>query len=442
MKCEYRTVPVGIDTATPYFGWKISDPLFVQGQKQTAYHLLVASNKELLVPNQADVWDSGKVSSSNSVLVPFAGKELLSNQTYYWKVQVFDKDGKPSAWSEPTSFVMGLLRQSDWDGSQWIKHPDAPENKTIWFRKTFTLNDVPKTALVHLASVGYHQLFINGKKADDRELAPPVLDYYKRLPSISYDVSKLLQKGENVIAVWTAAGWASNRAFGQFNKSSCFRLKLLADNETVYSDTRWKCSESNLEATEMVTQWGKNGGERLDARRDVPDWNKTGFDDSQWVVPKTIEITQSIVSAGNVPPTRIIEQFKPLTITKITEGYQVEFAKNFTGWVSANFRGLNAGDTVTIMTSDDKTTVCDFNQRSYYIAAGKETETFNNRFNYAAGRFITFAGLKDEPKLEDFAGYALGTDFEQTSSFKCSNQLYEKIFQLDLWTFRATAPEG
>jgi alpha-L-rhamnosidase len=438
LQVESRTNPVGLDTAKPQFSWTMSDPDFTQGQKQTAYQI------ELRTGGVSPLWDSGKIISNQSTLVEYNGKPLQPSTVYSWKVCIWDKDGK-ATWSNEATFATGLFSADDWSGALWLKHPDAAENKTIWFRKTFTLNDVPKTALVHLASIGYHQLFINGKKADDRELAPPTLDYYKRIPSVSYDVSKLLQKGENVIAVWTAPGWASNKAFGPFNKSSCFRLKLLADKETVNSDTSWKCSESNLEGTEIIAQFGKNGGERLDARRDVPDWNKTGFDDSKWIVPKTLILTQPIASAVNVPPTRVIEQFKPLSITKVKEGYQVEFAKNFTGWVSANFRGLNAGDTVTIMTADDKATACDFNQRSYYIAAGKaekENETFNYRFNYAAGRFITFTGLKEEPKLEDFTGFALGTDFEQTSSFKCSNPLYEKIFQLDLWTFRATTPEG
>jgi alpha-L-rhamnosidase len=267
---------------------------------------------------------------------------------------------------------------------------------------------------------------------------------------VTYDVSRLLKNGDNVIAVWTASGWASNKGFGKFNKLSCFRARLSTVNTAgsdapkalVNSDTSWKCYVSSSEGTELMTQWNKNGGERLDARADVPDWNTVGFDDSQWDTPKTLTIEPPITSVANVQPTKIIETYKPVAIHEIKEGYRVEFAKNFTGWVNADFRGLQSGDTVTIMTSDDKTIVCNFNQRSFYIAAGKEKETFRYRFNYAAGRFVTFAGLKQKPALDDFTGYALGTDLKRTSSFACSNELYNKIYELDLWTFRVNTPEG
>ncbi|MDR2764662.1 MAG: hypothetical protein LBB90_06485 [Tannerella sp.] len=118
LQCEHRTNPLGIDTEKPRFGWKLFDPAATRGQKQTAYQVLVASDSSRLAQGEGDVWDSGKVMSAQSVLVPFGGRELASGHNYFWKVRVFDKDGNPSEWSEPAGFVTGLLHESDWQHSE------------------------------------------------------------------------------------------------------------------------------------------------------------------------------------------------------------------------------------------------------------------------------------------------------------------------------------
>jgi len=119
LRCEYQTNPVGIDTPRPRLFWQLQTPDDTHGQRQTAYQVMVASNESLLKQNQPDLWNSGKVTSSESVHIPYAGKPLLSDTTCYWKVRTWDKDGKASSWSEPASWSMGLLEKSDWK-AQWI----------------------------------------------------------------------------------------------------------------------------------------------------------------------------------------------------------------------------------------------------------------------------------------------------------------------------------
>src|SRR5487761_2376283 len=121
LQCEYLTDPLGIDVQTPRFTWKLTDTDHARGQKQTGYQVRVASSPARLDEGRADIWDSGKVQSSQSALVPFAGHKLTSGQDCFWKVRVFDKDQKPSAWSSTARFSMGLLEPKDWTGP-WIKH--------------------------------------------------------------------------------------------------------------------------------------------------------------------------------------------------------------------------------------------------------------------------------------------------------------------------------
>ena len=61
-RCEYRTEPMGIDTLQPHLSWTLeSTNLAARGLRQSAYQILVATERDRLQVDQADLWDSGKV---------------------------------------------------------------------------------------------------------------------------------------------------------------------------------------------------------------------------------------------------------------------------------------------------------------------------------------------------------------------------------------------
>jgi alpha-L-rhamnosidase len=474
LQVEYLTNPVGLDAPAPRFSWNVSDPNHARSQKQTAYQILVADDATLLDKGTGNVWDSGKVASDQSFLVPFTGNaKLRSGTTYFWKVRVFDKDGAAGDWSAPAFFTTGLFDKSDWAKSAWLKHPSAPEKNDIWFRKKFTLKlagkdkrdttGAVKTALAHVASIGYHELYINGKKADDRVLAPALTALKKRVAYVTYDIAPLLRDGDNVIALWTGRGWAADPDF-MLKKCVRARFDIVQNNgaaTTLATGGDWKCAVSNREHTNAgKTGFGSFGGERVDGSKENPDWNKTTFDDAAWenAQPYAFPFDTQLVSHANVPPSRIIEtqdatgvtDFKQIVRDKKTKeervvatGYKIEFPKNFTGFIELKMRGLKKGDVVTLMSADDPQTVCDFEQRSVYIAAGDgKEEVFRHKFNYCAGRFLNVTGLPAAPKLTDAKAFAVATDFTRTSFFECSNALLNTIYNTDLWTWRATTVEG
>ena len=104
--CEYRENPIGIDTPAPRLSWQLDSK--ERGQRQTAYRILVASSPELLQQGQGDLWDSGKVVSDQSLHVRYGGKPPAAGQQCFWKVQVWDKDGKESGWSPAATWEIGL----------------------------------------------------------------------------------------------------------------------------------------------------------------------------------------------------------------------------------------------------------------------------------------------------------------------------------------------
>jgi hypothetical protein len=99
--------------------------------------VLVSSTEELLKNDKADLWDSGKVESDQSIQVEYAGKALESRMRCYWKVRVWDltSDLQPqtaSPWSQPAMWTMGLLKPGDFK-AKWIgvKQPaPAPAGRT------------------------------------------------------------------------------------------------------------------------------------------------------------------------------------------------------------------------------------------------------------------------------------------------------------------------
>jgi len=158
LRCESLVNPLGIDAVTPRLSWILKSDR--RGEQQTAYQVLVATSAEALREGKADLWDSGKVASGVSVLLPYAGKPLTSHVPCFWKVRVWNSTGEASAWSDAAHWSMGLLSASDWqakwiglDGvdatnqltdTSWIWFPEGkPEElapvETNWFRRVITI---------------------------------------------------------------------------------------------------------------------------------------------------------------------------------------------------------------------------------------------------------------------------------------------------------------
>lgn len=122
LQVDWASDPLGIDDPHPSLSWQLSST--ANGERQTAYQILVASTPQDLVPGRADVWDSGRVTSSASVGVAYAGPALRSSSRYYWTVEIWDAQAQSSGWAASAWWEMGLLSTADWAGAQWIS-PDT-----------------------------------------------------------------------------------------------------------------------------------------------------------------------------------------------------------------------------------------------------------------------------------------------------------------------------
>jgi len=131
LRCDYSEDPISTDSACPRLSWVLTSS-GSRGVRQTAYQVLVASSDAALAADTGDVWDSGKIVSDATVGIEYAGRPLKSRMPCYWKVKVWDQDGKASAWSPAARWRMGFLERSDWK-ARWIGPPPADPSVTPHF---------------------------------------------------------------------------------------------------------------------------------------------------------------------------------------------------------------------------------------------------------------------------------------------------------------------
>ena len=159
LRCEYLLNPEGVGTTEPRLSWIVESGK--RGQSQTAYRVLVAGSESSLKEDKGDLWDSGKVASSDTTAIVYAGKPTASGQQHFWKVKVWDSEGKESPWSEPATWSTGLLNPSDWQ-AKWIGYDkprqiEMPEadfegGKWIWYAGD-SLPDAPPGTRVFVGTV-------------------------------------------------------------------------------------------------------------------------------------------------------------------------------------------------------------------------------------------------------------------------------------------------
>ena len=222
LQCDKLHNPMGIDNVAPHFSWVLTSE--EGGEKQTAYQILAATDESLLTEEKADLWNTGKIKEDKSVWITYQGKKLSSKTIVYWKVRVWDKEGNVTDWSKTASFGVGLLNPDDWK-AEYIGL-DAEEPQSPLLKKSFQMNDKKGRALLHVNSLGYHEVYLNGKKVGDAVLAPAVSQFNKRSLVVTYDVSEQLNSGKNDLVIWLGKGWYRNQLPGVVDGGPFVRAQL------------------------------------------------------------------------------------------------------------------------------------------------------------------------------------------------------------------------
>jgi alpha-L-rhamnosidase len=432
--------PVGDLRFDPRLEWQMGANQ--RGERQTAYQILVASDEAKLQVGKPDVWDSGKVASSESLNVPYTGRDLLSRQRGFWTVRVWDKADRPSAFAPSAPWEM-----SPWDEEvegHWIGRAKLPsdtaqdiERSVTYLRQRFSVPPGFKEARLYATAFGLYEMSINGRRVGEDVLSPGYTAYHKRALTQPRDVTALLRVGENVIGGVLAGGWctASLRGAAKLCGSDPPRLRVAlevtrsdGEIETLESDPQWKYSNGPLLSAELF------GGESYDARRELPGWDTPGFDDGAWraAVEYDHDIEHNVQPDPGVP-VRVGEDVPALSLRELgSGGYVFDLGRRIVGWVRLGLQA-RGGTEVTLryaqsLHADGSLELATKSVVDRYVARGSGEETWEPRFSLREFRYVELRGLEARPALTTLTGRVVRSETPPSGKLETSSSALNRLF--------------
>ncbi|MCS7223352.1 MAG: glycoside hydrolase family 78 protein [Armatimonadetes bacterium] len=458
LTCEYRYHPLGIEERAPRLGW-ICLPLSPndRGLFQTAYQIQVATSAEKLKKDTPDLWDSGKVVSSQMNQIPYAGQPLHSRMECYWRVRVWDQDDQVSEWSPIARWTMGLLDKTDWT-AQWIGY-DAPfstEKKDDlilppppFLRKEFRLTGKVVKAFLYVSALGSCEVRINGKRVSDDYFIPGWSDFRKRAYYRTYEVTDLLTEGDNAIGAVLIDDWYSGYC-GGWGKRDLYggqpRLRVqlevqMEDGtvETIATDGSWKATYGPILEADFYH------GQTYDSRREMPGWDQPGFDDQQWEPVVVSEDIDLALTSHPGPPVRKVAEIAAKSLSEPQPGLFIyDMGQNMVGVVRLRIRNAPAGTRVQLrfaeMLNPDGTLYTTNLRRARntdtYICRGDPEEVFEPRFTFRGFRYVEVTGYPGRPSLDAVIGIVFHSDVPMVGDFQCAHPLVNRLIENIRWGLR------
>lgn len=332
LRTEHAERPLALDTAHPRLSWRAAAS---QGNRQQTYQVVVGEDEKQVRAGHGDMWDSGRVTSHQSVDVAYAGTALAVGRRYHWAVRTWDEKGAAFAWSAPSWFEVGPLDEADWHGADWIHEqaPDLPslaQSHWIWypegaagdsfpgevrcFRRNFTVAEAAAvtdaTALVTADDA--YDLYLNGTRSASH---PQQTNGWQHAQI--HDLRPLLRTGTNVLAVAV-----TNVGSTPAGLLAVARLTTGRDSVTLPTDTAWRTLDSAPEG-----------------------WTATDFDDSDWAEP----LDQGLYGTGPWGDNVSVEATTPAPHLRkeFSVGAPVAMARLYVcglGYYVASLNGERVGD--------------------------------------------------------------------------------------------------
>ncbi len=370
------------------------------------------------------------------------GKPLVISTDADWRVSKSVDSGWQTAPLEYPSWkparVLGSYGMAPWGSTAQSDHRRLPARM---LRREIEVLPRLERATVFMSGLGFSELYLNGKKVDNRIMDPTHSRYDKRAMYVCFDVTKYLQDGQNALGVILGNGRffaprvllpVATPTFGY--PKLLFQMRLeFADGSSrlVVSDANWKVTDQG-----PIRANSEFDGEEYDARIEQPGWDKTSFDDSKWQPVQLVSAPGGKLIAQMHEPMRVIETLKPVTIINPKPGvYVADFGQNLYGMVRIKLKGLRDTRVVIRTTFDrhpdgmiDMAPNRSALSTDVYTLKGDGLETWASRFRGQGMRYAEITGWPGVPTLNDLEMLVVHTDLEKVGAFSCSNELVNKIY--------------
>lgn len=338
-----------------------------------------------------------------------------------------------------------LFSHASWVASPLVGDPDQMP-PAPYLRKPFLLNQPLRSAQLTVTALGLYECEINGQRVGDHVFAPGWTDYKIRVFYQTCDVTALLRQGDNVLGAILGDGWYCGRVGWMkrqyYGERPSFLAQLDATLEdgsmlSIGTDASWKTTAGPIRENDFMA------GETYDARAELGDWSKPGYDDSSWQQVLPWPDPKIELNAPLGPPVRRIEELRPVSVRALTLGTETsrifDFGQNFAGWVRLTVEAP-AGTIVILRFAEilqPDGSLYTENLRAArvtdsYICKGGGPETWEPRFTFHGFRYAGITGLQPGDKI-DLAGIVLHSDISPTGHFACSNPLLNQLQHNIIW---------
>ncbi|MGB8451962.1 MAG: family 78 glycoside hydrolase catalytic domain [Anaerocolumna sp.] len=432
MKCNHIVNPIGYTLNNPRLSW-ITE---AEGATtQVSAQVEVAFDEAFL----NIVHDSGKDKCIDSTCYTLQ-MDLKPCTRYYWRVHVWTDCGdviSPVSWFETSKM------EEPWTG-KWIT-PDW-EDKSIHplLRKSFNLTKEVAQARLYVSGLGLYEAEINGKRVGEEYLTPYCNSYNNWIQYQTFDVTDLVDKGNNVAGAMLGNGWYKGRfgfqgcEEGYYGDSFAYLCELAikftdGSTEVICSDESWKAVPSYILGSNIYD------GEFQDANKFLKEWSSASINDNNWRGVRFINIDFNLLEARRSIPVRIKERRKPVRVIHTPKGEAVlDMGQNMVGWVSFLVNAPK-DSVIYLQYGEEMQEGCFYreNLRSAkaefkYISNGQPDEV-QPHFTFYGFRYVKVEGWPGEVRAEDFTGCVVYSDMEIIGNIETSNQAVNRLFLNALW---------
>jgi len=445
---EHHRSALGISEVSPRLSWKTQAEA---GWRQEAY--------EIAITRAGETTSSGRIESSDSILVPWPSAPLNSRELATVRVRVFGRAGdttSESDWSSASTVETGLLQPSDWVAvpvaASWPEDSEADDRRPALVRRRFTARAGIASARVYATAHGLYELELNGHRVGDDALSPGWTVYGKRLRYYTYDVTDLLTEGENALGSWLGDGWYRGRLGWRAGFRNLYGsdLSLIAQLEITYADGSVETiatDDSWKAATGPIVASGIYDGESYDARDERHGWSSPDFDDSDWSPVVVGERNAATFIAPEGPPVRCTQEVAPVEVIRAPSGAHIlDLGQNLVGRLRIRVSG-SAGETVTIRTAEVvqegeiyTRPLRGAKSTDTYTLSGNGVEEWEPRFTIHGFRYAEITGWPGDVDAAvangDIVARVYHTDLERTGWFDSSNADVNRLHENVLWSMR------
>ena len=358
---------------------------------------------------------------------------------------------------------------------------DPSRNSTPMLRTRFkTSGKAVEAARLYVTARGIYEVFLNGKRVGDDHYNPGLTQYNVTHLYQTYDVTGMIQSGDNAMGAMLGEGWWSGLlSFGNIWNHFGDRQSLLAKLVITYRDGTSETVTTNPRAWKYygngpLLYGSLDFGEVYDAAREraVEGWTTAAYDDSRWKGAVVVPLRGTTFSGveggrGGAPASpftfdhlSLIGQigntagvFRVLTARSVKEVrpgvYVYNMGQNLVGVPRIHIAAGRAGRKITlrysemlypdlkesgknagmIMTENYRAAL---SQDVYAMKAG--AQVFQPRFTSHGYQYIEITGIDKPLPLEAVQGVAISSVRELTADYKTSSEKVNRLWSNLVWS--------